>query len=176
MKSNKSAVRYAKALLELATEHNKVEQIEADMLQLLQVADEAHDFQVFLNSPLINIDKKVAVIKQIFKDFNQTTIDFLTLVTNNGRESVMLDIAKQFIVQLKAQRGIVPITIISAQKLEDSTKTAILSKVSAAISGTAEVTEEIDATIIGGFIVRMGDHQIDASVASQLKRLKQQIV
>ena len=97
MKSNKSAVRYAKALLELATEHNKVEQIEADMLQLLHVANEAHDFQVFLNSPLINIDKKVAVIKQIFNDFNQTTIDFLTLVTNNGRESVMIDIAKQFV-------------------------------------------------------------------------------
>jgi F-type H+-transporting ATPase subunit delta len=88
----------------------------------------------------------------------------------------MIDIAKQFIAQLKAQRGIVPITIISAQKLEESTKSSILSKVSAAISGTAEVTEEIDAALIGGFIVRMGDHQIDASVASQLKRLKQQFV
>ena len=66
MKSNKSAVRYAKALLELALEHNKVELIEADILQLLKVAHETHDFQVFLNSPLINIDKKIAVIKQIF--------------------------------------------------------------------------------------------------------------
>ena len=108
MKSNKAAVRYAKALLELATDHNKVELIEADILQLLKVSNEAHDFQVFLNSPLINIDKKIAVIKQIFPDFNQTTIDFLSLVTNNGRESVMIDIAKQFISQLKAQRGIVP--------------------------------------------------------------------
>lgn len=176
MKSNKAAVRYAKALLELATEHNKVELIEADILQLLKVSNEAHDFQIFLNSPLINIDKKIAVIKQIFPDFNQTTVDFLSLVTNNGRETVMIDIAKQFIAQLKAQRGIVPITIISAQQLEESTKQSILSKISAAITGTPEITEEIDADLIGGFIVRMGDHQIDASVASQLQRLKQQFV
>jgi len=112
MKSNKSAVRYATALLELAIEHNKVELIEQDILQLLKTAEEVHDFQVFLNSPLINIDKKIAVIKQIFTDFNQTTIDFLSLVTQNGRETVMIDIAKQFVSLLKAQRGIVPITII----------------------------------------------------------------
>jgi F-type H+-transporting ATPase subunit delta len=176
MKSNKSAVRYATALLELATEHNKVELIEQDILQLLKTAEEVHDFQVFLNSPLIIIDKKIAVIKQIFTDFNQTTIDFLSLVTQNGRETVMIDIAKQFVSLLKAQRGIVPITIISAQQLEDHTKQSILSKISAAITGTAEITEQIDADLIGGFIVRMGDHQIDASVATQLKRLKQQFV
>jgi F-type H+-transporting ATPase subunit delta len=129
-----------------------------------------------LNSPLIIIDKKIAVIKQIFTDFNQTTIDFLSLVTQNGRETVMIDIAKQFVSLLKAQRGIVPITIISAQQLEDHTKQSILSKISAAITGTAEITEQIDADLIGGFIVRMGDHQIDASVATQLKRLKQQFV
>jgi F-type H+-transporting ATPase subunit delta len=176
MKSNKSAVRYATALLELAIEHNKVELIESDILQLLKTAEEVHDFQVFLNSPLIIIDKKIAVIKQIFTDFNQTTIDFLSLVTQNGRETVMIDIAKQFVSLLKAQRGIVPITIISAQQLEDHTKQSILSKISAAITGTAEITEQIDADLIGGFIVRMGDHQIDASVATQLKRLKQQFV
>ena len=176
MKSNKSAVRYATALLELAIEHNKVELIEQDILQLLKTAEEVHDFQVFLNSPLIIIDKKIAAIKQIFTDFNQTTIDFLSLVTQNGRETVMIDIAKQFVSLLKAQRGIVPITIISAQQLEDHTKQSILSKISAAITGTAEITEQIDADLIGGFIVRMGDHQIDASVASQLKRLKQQFV
>lgn len=176
MKSNKAAVRYAKALLELAVEHNKVELIESDILQLLKVANEAHDFQVFLNSPLINIDKKIAVIKQIFSDFNQTTIDFLNLVTNNGRESVMIDIAKQFISQLKTLRGIVPVTIISAQQLEESTKQSILANISPAINGTPEITEEIDTALIGGFIVRMGDHQIDASVASQLQRLKQQFV
>jgi len=176
MKSNKSAVRYATALLELAIEHNKVELIESDILQLIQTAAEVHDFQVFLSSPLIITDKKISILNQIFKDFNQTTLDFMSLVAKNGRESIMVVIAQQFISLLKAHRGIVPITIISAQQLEEGTKQSILAKISATITGTPEITEQIDADLIGGFIVRMGDHQIDASVANQLKRLKQQFV
>jgi len=176
MKSNKSAVRYATALLELAIEHNKVELIESDILQFVQTAEEVHDFQVFLSSPLIITDKKISILNQIFKDFNQTTLDFMSLVAKNGRESIMVVIAQQFISLLKAHRGIVPITIISAQQLEEGTKQSILAKISATITGTPEITEQIDADLIGGFIVRMGDHQIDASVANQLKRLKQQFV
>jgi F-type H+-transporting ATPase subunit delta len=176
MKSNKSAVRYATALLELAIEHNKVELIESDILQLIQTAAEVHDFQVFLSSPLIITDKKISILNQIFKDFNQTTLDFLSLVANNGREAIMIDIAKQFNSLLKTHRGIVPITIISAQTLEEATKASILAQISGSINGTPEITEQIDPELIGGFIVRMGDHQIDASVANQLKRLKQQFV
>ena len=176
MKSSKSAGRYAKALLELALDQNKVELIEADMLQLIKLANEAHDFQVFINSPLIQIEKKVAVIKEIFKDFNQTSLDFLSLVTSNGRESAMIEIAEQFIAQLMSHRGIVPVTIVSAQKLDDKAKAEILSKINGVVNGTPLITEEVDSSLIGGFIIKMGDQQIDASVASQLQRMKQQLV
>ncbi|MFM8596275.1 MAG: ATP synthase F1 subunit delta [Flavobacteriales bacterium] len=176
MTSSKSAGRYAKALLELALDQNKVELIEADMLQLIKLANEAHDFQVFINSPLIQIEKKVAVIKEIFKDFNQTSLDFLSLVTSNGRESAMIEIAEQFIAQLMSHRGIVPVTIVSAQKLDDKAKAEILSKINGVVNGTPLITEEVDASLIGGFIIKMGDQQIDASVASQLQRMKQQLV
>jgi F-type H+-transporting ATPase subunit delta len=176
MKSTKSAGRYAKALLELALDQNKVELIEADMLQLIKLADEAHDFQVFINSPLIQIEKKVAVIKEIFKEFSDTSLNFLELVTSNGREAAMIEIAHQFIGQLMAHRGVVPVTIVSAQQLEDKTKTEILSKINGVVKGTPLITEEVDASLIGGFIIKMGDQQIDASVASQLQRMKQQLV
>ena len=75
MKSTKSAGRYAKALLELALDQDKLAPIEADMLQLIKLADEANDFQIFINSPLIQIEKKIAVIKEIFKDFNDSIKD-----------------------------------------------------------------------------------------------------
>lgn len=176
MKSTKSAGRYAKALLELALDQDKLALVEADMLQLIKMSEEVHDFHVFINSPLIQIDKKVAVIHSIFKDFNEVTLKFLALVTNNGREGAMIEIAKQFIAQLMSHRGIVPVTIISAQQLEDNTKAEILSKINSVVKGTPLITEEVDASLIGGFIIRMGDQQIDASVASQLQRMKQQFV
>ncbi|MEN9743984.1 MAG: hypothetical protein RLZZ65_1789 [Bacteroidota bacterium] len=176
MKSTKSAVRYAKALLELALDQNKVDLIEADMQQLINTADEVHDFQVFINSPLIPIDKKVAAIQTIFKDFNEITLKFLELVTNNGREGAMIDIARQFNVLLMAHKGIVPVTIISAQPLQENTKAEIMAKINGVVKGTPKITEEVDASLIGGFIIRMGDQQFDASVASQLQRMKQQFV
>jgi len=176
MKSTKSAGRYAKALLELALDQDKLALVEADMLQLIKMSEEVHDFHVFINSPLIQIDKKVAVIHSIFKDFNEVTLKLLALVTNNGREGAMIEIAKQFIAQLMSHRGIVPVTIISAQQLEDNTKAEILSKINSVVKGTPLITEEVDASLIGGFIIRMGDQQIDASVASQLQRMKQQFV
>lgn len=176
MKSTKSAGRYAKALLELALDQDKLALVEADMLQLIKMSEEVHDFYVFINSPLIQIEKKVAVIHSIFKDFNEVTLKFLALVTNNGREGAMIEIAKQFIAQLMSHRGIVPVTIISAKTLDAQTKAQITSKISASIKGTLEITENVDESLIGGFIVRMGDHQIDASVSNQLNRLKQELV
>jgi F-type H+-transporting ATPase subunit delta len=84
-------------------------------------------------------------------------------------------IASSFDVLLKAHQGIVPVTLISAQKLDDKVKKEIVSKVQASITGTVELTEKIDTDLIGGFIVRMGDTQIDASVASQINKLKQRL-
>ncbi|MEY4288006.1 MAG: hypothetical protein RLZZ30_94 [Bacteroidota bacterium] len=176
MKSTKSAGRYAKALLELALDQNKIEVIEGNMEQILTVAADAHDFQVFLNSPLIKVDKKIEVIKSIFGNFDALSLSFLELVANNGRESLITEIATAFLGQLKEHRGIVPVTIVSAQALDAKTKEQITAKIKAAVQGTLEITETIDETLIGGFIVRMGDHQIDASVSNQLNRLKQELV
>ena len=104
MKSTKSAGRYAKALLELALDQKKIEVIESNMQQILTVAEEAHDFQVFLNSPLIKVDKKIEVIKSIFGNFDALSISFLELVSNNGRESYITEIAHSFLNKLKEHR------------------------------------------------------------------------
>jgi F-type H+-transporting ATPase subunit delta len=176
MKSTKAAGRYAKALLELALDQQKIEVIENNMQQIISVATEAHDFQVFLSSPLIKVDKKLEVIKSIFGNFDELSISFLEMVATNRRESLITEIASAFLAQLKEHRGIVPVTIISAKPLDAQTKAQITSKISASIKGTLEITENLDESLIGGFIVRMGDHQIDASVSNQLNRLKQELV
>jgi F-type H+-transporting ATPase subunit delta len=176
MKSTKAAGRYAKALLELALDQQKIEVIENNMQQIISVANEAHDFQVFLSSPLIKVDKKLEVIKSIFGNFDALSISFLEMVATNRRESLITEIASAFLSQLKEHRGIVPVTIISAKPLDAQTKAQITSKISASIKGTLEITENLDESLLGGFIVRMGDHQIDASVSNQLNRLKQELV
>lgn len=175
MKSTKAASRYAKALLELAIEQNKVDVIAADMKYLAQVNDETPDFQVLLKSPVINTPKKIAIFAEIFDQFDELSKLFVNLIINNRREFMLAEIAHSFDAQLKAHNGIVPITLISAIALTEATKKEILAKVQKSIKGTLEVTEIIDETLIGGFIIRMDDVQIDASIASQFNNLKQRL-
>lgn len=175
MKGTKAASRYAKALLELAIEQNKLDLVAADMSYLTQVNAESAEFAVLLNSPIINSQKKIAVFRELFNQFDVLTTSFIELIAKNGRESLLAEIAASFTAQLKAYKGIVPITIVSASKLDEGTKKSILQKVEGSVKGQLEVTEIIDASIIGGFIVKIDDKQIDASISSQFNKLKQRL-
>lgn len=175
MKSSKSAIRYAQALLDLAIEQNKVDAVAADMKYLATVCDENRDLETMLQSPIVKADKKVAILNAIFDQFDVLTNSFVELIAKNSREAFLPQIASAFEGILKAHQGIVPVTLISAQKLDDKVKNEIVSKVQAVTPGKVELTEQIDTDLIGGFIVRMGDNQIDASVASQINKLKQRL-
>lgn len=175
MKSTKVATRYAKALLELAIENKKVDAILGDMNYLLSANAETRDFQMLLKSPIISADKKIAIFAVIFDQFETVTKSFIELITNNRREALLSEIAEAFNALVKEHKGIVPVTIVSATALNEETKNKILAKIQATIKGTLEVTESIDASLIGGFVVKMGDKRIDASVASQLNNLKQRL-
>lgn len=175
MKSTKSASRYAKALLELAIEQNNLDKIAADMAYIAKVNAEEKDFQILLNSPVVKADKKIAIFREIFHNFDQLTNLFIDLITKNRRENLLAVIATSFEAQLKAHKGIVPVTLISAAPLSKDAKDTILSKLKTSVKGTLEINEIIDNELIGGFIVRMDDKQIDASIASQFNNLKQRL-
>ncbi len=175
MKSTKSASRYAKALLEIAIEQNKVEQISGDMSYLLEANNETLDFQLLLNSPVINSDKKIAIFNEIFGQFEDVSLSFIKLITKNRRESILPTIAKSFEEQVKEYKGIVPVTLVSATQLDENVKSSILKKIEGTVKGQLEVKEMIDESLIGGFIIRMGDKQIDASIANQFNNLKQRL-
>jgi F-type H+-transporting ATPase subunit delta len=98
----------------------------------------------------------------------------MQLITKNRREALLTEIAASFIKLVKDHKGIVPVTLISASALTKESKDKILSKIK--VSGQIELTEVIDANLIGGFVVRIGDIQIDASVNNQLKKLKLDLI
>ncbi len=175
MKSTKVSTRYAQALLDLAIEQNKLEIVANDMRFLDSTSNENKDFILFLESPIVNSAKKIEVLKAIFEQFDVLSSAFVSLIAKNRREAYLPGIAAAFETLLKAHKGIVPITITSAIVLDESTKASIIAKVQSSVKGTLEVTEKTDASLIGGFIVSMGDTRIDASVASQLNQLKQRL-
>lgn len=175
MQGLKVAGRYAQALLELSIEKDCVDNVLEDMKALVEVANTNDDFANFLTTPLVKEDKKAKILRRLFKDAQEITVKFMDLLTRNRREMYLPLIAEQYINKLNSIRGIVPMVFTSAQALDKKVKTTILDKLNASVKGTIALTEKIDESLIGGFLVRMGDTQIDASVSHQLTNLKQRL-
>ena len=175
MKSTKVATRYAKSLLELAIEQDKIDSILGDMNFLLTTNNETREFERLIASPIVNTDKKIEIFEKVFEQFEDISMSFVKLITENRRESHLPAIAQSFSDQVKEFKGIVPMTITSAVPLDSSTREKIVAKIQASVKGQLEIEEKIDESLIGGFVVRMGDMQIDASVSNQFNNLKQRL-
>lgn len=171
--STRVASRYAKSLIELATEKGDVEAVKEDMEAFSKLVDESRDFELMLNSPLISHDKKLLILNKIFGGkVSKITDAFFTLITKKNREGALDAIAKQFIVQYNTQKGIQPAMISTAIPLNDSLKKEFSNVVSKALNKDVQLTETVNEDLIGGYILRVEDRQIDQSMRSLLINLK----
>lgn len=173
MSVTRVAYRYAQALLDLATEQNVVDKVSEDMAHLSGVCKESKDFENLLNSPIIDSKKKMDIFEALFgSKMDKMSLGFMNLIVKNSREDLLADIAEGFVSLYKKSKNIMEVTVTSATKLDAATKDKIVEKIKANFEGTIELTEKVDPALIGGFIVRMDDKQIDASISSQLANLK----
>lgn len=175
MKGNQAANRYAIALFDLAKEQGALDAAYQDMLTFHGAVQESREFAVFLKSPIVSPDKKQEVFDRTFGMFNELTAKFIALVTKNRREDLLPRIASEFIEMFKEERGMAEVTIISAAKLDQSVIDGIMAKVKPALPGHLTIKEEINADLIGGFVVRFGNTRIDASIVHQFDLLKQSL-
>lgn len=170
------ASRYAKSLIDLATEKGQLDAVYADMIQVKSVCDNSHDFMLFLNSPIIKADKKISTLKSVFEGkLNPITSAFLTIVASKRRESVIPQMAAAFIEQYKEQKNILTAVVTSANGLDAATKQKALDLLKTQLKGEIELIEKTDANLIGGFILKVGDKQVDKSVSRQLSNLKKEL-
>lgn len=170
------ANRYAKSLMELATETNKVDVVRNDMKLVKATYESNREFALFLDSPIVKTNKKVAILESIFKGkINDLTLSFLLLMTKKRREFYVKEIAAAFDEQYKKSRNIFTAVVTSAVGLDAATKQKVTDLVKAQMKGEVELIEKVNPATIGGFILKIGDTQIDRSVASQLSALKKEL-
>lgn len=169
------ATRYAKSLLDLCIERGQLDAAKADMLVVASAIDQNRDLQVMLASPVVKGDKKAEVLTLIFQSHvSEITMKFIVLLTNKGREGFLAEIVRSFINQVRAHYGITSAEVISAVALDASAKQKIMEDAIRIAGGPVELVEKIDATLIGGFILKVGDRQLDSSVSSLIKGLKRE--
>jgi F-type H+-transporting ATPase subunit delta len=174
--SSKAAARYAKSLIDLSTEQNALEEIMKDMVLFEEVVDHNSELEAILKNPIVPLDKKAGILNDVFSSkVHKITQSFLKLVVNKGRSGILFDTAKQFINQYQFIKGIVTAEVTSAIPLTDSSKAEVVSLVKQEL-GAKEVIvkEKVDEKLIGGFILKVGDKQFDASISGGLSKLKKE--
>lgn len=167
------ASRYAKSLLDLAVEQKGLDAVYKDMTLIKHSIHASRELQLFLKSPVVKPAKKVDVLKALFfSNISKLTSAYLVLVVNKKRTSILEGIADSFIEQYRAYNNITTAVITSAVKLDDAIRKKALSIVKGISTGEVELVEKVDPALIGGFVLKVGDRQVDNSVSRQLNDLK----
>ncbi len=174
--SGKAGARYAKSLIDLSTEQNALEEIKNDMVFFEEVVNGNGELEAILKNPIVPLDKKAGILTDIFGSrVHKITQSFLKLVVNKGRSAILFDTAKQFISQYNVIKGIVTAEVSSAIALTDANRAEIISLVKNELAANEVlIKEKVDDKLIGGFILKVGDKQFDASISGGLNKLKKE--
>ncbi|RXQ94997.1 ATP synthase F1 subunit delta [Ancylomarina salipaludis] len=177
MNESKISVRYAKALFQLGKEKSMLDTIVADMKLVGELCNTVKDFWLMIESPVIKTSQKRKTVKLILSDkLDALTLNFLDMVFQNRREIFMKDMVRNFLALCRKDQGIVSAKLTTAVQIDEEGKTKLGEMLKQAFNLKIELEEVLDKDIIGGFILRVDDQELDTSVSTQLNRIKRALV
>ncbi|MEO9893594.1 ATP synthase F1 subunit delta [Aurantibacter sp.] len=174
MGNSRAAIRYAKAILDLAVDNKATSAIENDMRSIVATIADSSELREMLASPVIKGSDKKQVLSEVFKGSHAISEGLITMLVDNKRVSLLNEVAEKFIIlneQLKGE-GVAHVT--TAVPLTAEMEKKILNKVESMTGNKVVLENKIDESIVGGFILRVGDLQYDASIANKLSSLKRE--
>jgi len=179
MSNYRVAVRYARSLFELSVEQKKLEEVKIDMEMLYTLCIQNKAFRNFLKNPIIHSYKKLSILSKILeKKVDDLTFKFVDIVTRKSREDIIPEISEQFLVQYRQFKRIEIVDVITPIKLDQTLKAEFekLAKNYIQKDWIVEINEKVDKELIGGYVVKIGDRQIDDSVSSKLREVRKQLI
>jgi F-type H+-transporting ATPase subunit delta len=174
MAGARAAIRYAKAILSLATDQKTADVVSADMKLIANTIAENKDLSEALQSPVVPSTVKKSILLEVFKKSNKTTLSLIDTLVANNRIDILEQVASKYNVLFDQSKGIELATVTTAIALTPDLKKKVLAKAKEISGKNVEVENIIDESILGGFILRIGDVQYNASVANQLSKIKRE--
>ncbi len=176
MDESKISTRYSKAFMEFAAEKNLLEEAAEDIHLILTIC-KMKDVMSMLESPVIQNSDKQKIIDSILKNkVNPITFSFIDLILKNNRAPYLKGICIKFIDEYKEKKGIKSAVLTSVKDINKTQKQKLIKAVEHIYKSKIELEEVIDENILGGFILTVEDQQFDASVASKLKKIRQELI
>ena len=174
MAGSRVVTRYIRSLLGLASEMGVLEKVHADMQLISATCNNSREFVLMLKSPIIKHDQKRSILEIIFKrKVNALTLSIFDIITRKNREPLLPSIAGQFHQAYNEHKGIGQASVTTTIALDAKTRKEIEDIAKKLSERTKiELEEKVNEDLIGGFVLNVGDKQVDASIRSKINLLK----
>lgn len=175
MKDARAAIRYAKAILNLAKDSKEESAVNLDMQLIASTISENNELEIVLQSPIIKSGDKMNILKAMFTgQVNNITLGLFNLLQENKRISMLASIAKQYTLIYDFYKNTQVAKVTTAIPISPEIEQQVLAKIVALTGNKANLENEVNPAILGGFILRVGDVQYDASISNHLNELRKE--
>jgi F-type H+-transporting ATPase subunit delta len=171
---SRAAIRYAKAIIDIATTSGRAEAVNNDMKSIVLAVSQNAELKEFLANPVVKLENKKAALSAIFSDIQAETKSLFHLLFENKRFEILESIAQQYNLLYDQSIGVEVAKVTTAFPITADLQTKVLAKIAEFSNKKITIENIVDPAIIGGFILRVGDKQYNASVASKLGELKRE--
>lgn len=173
----KVASRYAKSLIDLAKEQGNLDAVKSDMEQIAAVIKSSTELQAVLSNPIIKTDKKQSILTSLFGGkVRPEILNFFEIMVRKGRSGLIYATALEFVEEYNEIKGIVNAEVTSATLLSAENFEALKTTIAQQINAQVILTNKVDPALIGGFVVKVGDRQVDVSLAGKLNKLERYLI
>ncbi|MBK0369593.1 ATP synthase F1 subunit delta [Flavobacterium agrisoli] len=175
MAGTRTALRYAKAILDLANSKGEAEVVNNDMKLIASTIKSNSELNAFILSPTVTVDVKENVLLEVFAQVSNVSKGLFKLLSENKRFEIVLNIAEEYSKLFDENNGVETAVVTTAFPMDAALETKVLAKVATLSDKKVSIVNKIDPSIIGGFILRIGDKQYNASVSNGLQVLKREL-
>ncbi|WP_100613729.1 ATP synthase F1 subunit delta [Confluentibacter citreus] len=176
MAGARAAIRYAKAVLSLASDEKTADVLNTEMKLIATTISQSKDLSDTLKSPVVSSSIKKSILLEVFKNSSKSILNLIDTLISNNRIDILSDVAHKYNQLFDESKGIELATVTTAVALSEDLKAKVLAKAKELTGKDIEVENVIDESIIGGFILRIGDIQYNASITNQLSKLKREFI
>jgi len=174
MAGTRAAIRYAKAVLSLATDKKSADMVNIDMQSIAKTISENQELGDTLNSAIVKADLKKSILLEVFPNINTITKELFNVLITNKRMELVENIAIEYTVLFDIQSGKETAVVTTAIPMTEDIEMKVLAKIKELTNKAVTVKNEIDEDILGGFILRVGDVEYNASISNKFNKLKRE--
>lgn len=166
---------YARSLFEVARDQGKLDVAREQLGQLDKALDDSHEMQLFLFSPYFSTQEKREGLGRAVQDADPLISNLLEVLLENHRLPLIARIRRAYDMLWDKANDLLPVTVTSAVELDEAVVSRIGDEIGRQTGRRVELVKQVDPSILGGFVVRVGNAILDASISNRLEQLRKQV-